>query len=460
MKKILTLMAGALLATSLNAGATAKRGISINSATVEEMEMLQPGVSWYYNWAPSHNLPTIPDMAFVPMCWNGVPADRVRAYCKEHPEVKWLLGFNEPNFTNQANLTPQKAAEMWPQVQALAKELNLGLVAPALNYSPNAPYQSPTKWMDEFVALVGKDAFDATAIHAYGGFGVMSDLATQFHNRYGKPVWVTEFCYWPGESGSVALENQVNMMVQSVKWLEQTEWIQGYAWFMIKGKKEINFSLINVLGSIGNLEYERTKLGWLYAWLGDFDKNRYNAPNNWINAADCNDYENLSFDKFEGTPSTANPLAAVDIKNGAWMEFNFDVNNAGTYYLQLALSGIGEPNRFDPQFAISVDGTEVHAAEAVALPGNNTDRTAKAWPLTLTAGKHTVRITEKGKGSAGILIAARLSTSAGIDEVAVDAAVTDAPAEYFNLQGVKIANPQAGQVYIRRQGTQVSKIRF
>jgi len=37
---------------------------------------------------------------------------------------------------------------------------------------------------------------------------------------------------------------------------------------------------------------------------------------------------------------------------------------------------------------------------------------------------------------------------------------SDAPVEYFNLQGVRIAYPQAGQILIRRQGDKVEKIRF
>ena len=33
----------------------------------------------------------------------------------------------------------------------------------------------------------------------------------------------------------------------------------------------------------------------------------------------------------------------------------------------------------------------------------------------------------------------------------------NAAAEYFNLQGVKILNPQSGQLYIVRRGANVSK---
>lgn len=44
---------------------------------------------------------------------------------------------------------------------------------------------------------------------------------------------------------------------------------------------------------------------------------------------------------------------------------------------------------------------------------------------------------------------------AGIDSPAVDAA--DAPVEYYNLQGIRVDNPVNG-IYIRRQGSEISKI--
>lgn len=44
----------------------------------------------------------------------------------------------------------------------------------------------------------------------------------------------------------------------------------------------------------------------------------------------------------------------------------------------------------------------------------------------------------------------------GINDVTVDDA--DAPVEYFDLQGIRVSNPQAGQMVIRRQGTNVEKI--
>lgn len=48
------------------------------------------------------------------------------------------------------------------------------------------------------------------------------------------------------------------------------------------------------------------------------------------------------------------------------------------------------------------------------------------------------------------------STGAGVDNVAVEDN-TDAPVEYFNIQGVRVSNPENG-LYIRRQGSKVNKI--
>ena len=45
-------------------------------------------------------------------------------------------------------------------------------------------------------------------------------------------------------------------------------------------------------------------------------------------------------------------------------------------------------------------------------------------------------------------------TETGIDGVTVD---ENAPVEYFNLQGVRVANPENG-LYIRRQGNQATKV--
>lgn len=42
----------------------------------------------------------------------------------------------------------------------------------------------------------------------------------------------------------------------------------------------------------------------------------------------------------------------------------------------------------------------------------------------------------------------------------VETDIETAPAEYYNLQGIHIANPVSGQIYIVRQGNTVGKILY
>lgn len=42
----------------------------------------------------------------------------------------------------------------------------------------------------------------------------------------------------------------------------------------------------------------------------------------------------------------------------------------------------------------------------------------------------------------------------------VDADNAGIPAEYFSLQGVRVSNPRSGEIYVKRQGTAVSKVIF
>lgn len=50
------------------------------------------------------------------------------------------------------------------------------------------------------------------------------------------------------------------------------------------------------------------------------------------------------------------------------------------------------------------------------------------------------------------------SDDSAINSVSAD--VANAPVEYFSLQGVRVTRPAAGQVVIRRQGADATKVVF
>ena len=102
-----------------------KRGIATNAAPSFGFAPTAstPGVSWWYNWSASSGSPTT-GIEFVPMIWgSGSLGDALPA------GAQYVLGFNEPNFIAQSDLTPSQAAADWPKIEADAKAKGYGLVA-------------------------------------------------------------------------------------------------------------------------------------------------------------------------------------------------------------------------------------------------------------------------------------------------------------------------------------------
>ena len=460
---ILALAAAAVDAKSF------KRGICINSISEANLAPGEDGISWFYNWSPSCAVSGYEGMEFVPMVWNALDdnkANKIREWVKNNPNTKYLLGYNEPNFTSQANMTPEQAAENWPKVKALADELGLELVGPALNYSTGT-YSDPTKWMDEFVALVGSDAFDYTAVHAYGGMGVTQNIATDFHNKYGKPVWVTEFCSWPNTSGAApSPEQQKEFMQPMLGWLESTPWIYRYAWFKYDGNA--NYCLVKG-------EYDPETLQPKYFYLNElglyYCHLPYTADENLlplkkvVPVSQCNGYHRILW-KTPKAGDTSMEMEAMDTKGH--LEFLVEAPADGQYTLSLIAGGYGEPTKFDPTlkvFTVDENGEEKdllieEKTYAGLLPNNDVDHVALALTFNLKAGRHTVRVQNTGFVNGMSANGVCFAEGTYVPEVGIETVNADenAPAEYYTLQGRRIDNPAAGSIAICRRGTQVSKL--
>lgn len=77
------------------------------------------------------------------------------------------------------------------------------------------------------------------------------------------------------------------------------------------------------------------------------------------------------------------------------------------------------------------------------------------------ATKHitiTAKGVKNGKESAPVSITLHNGSTTGIE--GVESAENDAEVEWFTITGVRVAHPAEGGLYIRRQGSEVSKVRF
>lgn len=108
--------------------------------------------------------------------------------------------------------------------------------------------------------------------------------------------------------------------------------------------------------------------------------------------------------------------------------------------------------------ANSVKNLTVGTDNAGEFTKNNTTRTA-TWekPATGNASFSALAITTPaGTSRISTITVEAKKISTGIENIAVDNDES-APVEYFNLQGVKVADPSNG-IYIRRQGNKATKV--
>jgi Glycosyl hydrolase catalytic core len=253
---------------------SAKRGIAYDLADPMDLQALSPGVSWWYNWSPQpnsgvpSNYPTQYQMDFYPMIW-GVNYDlnAIESYLLANPNIKYLLVMNEPNLTDQAKLTPQQAAAIWPDFEAIAAKTGVKIVGPAITWGTMAGYNDPVVWLDAFYTAYEAannnqpPQIDYLAFHWYD-YGLSDQLDRL--KKYGKPFWVTEFANWHSQTDGAQIDTlakQEAQMTDMVATCESRADVFRYAWFTGRVSPDPHFS--SLLGAPGQL----TILGQLYLTL-------------------------------------------------------------------------------------------------------------------------------------------------------------------------------------------------
>ena len=257
--------ASASATTSGAGGAPAplcKRGLGYGYNSVADLKALSPGVSWWYNWAPQPDSAAVATthaalgIEFVPMAWNEKDLPKLAA---EVPaDAAYLLGFNEPNFGNQANLTPEAAAAAWPQITKFAQDHNLATVSPAVNYCGSPCNETdPFVWLDKFFAACPGCKIDYIAMHWYAcDKSALTWYLGQFEGKYDKPLWLTEFACLD-DPGDHSAAGQSAYLSDALTILENDPRVFRYAWFT---GRNASSPAVDLLGADGQL----TPLGQQY----------------------------------------------------------------------------------------------------------------------------------------------------------------------------------------------------
>lgn len=230
-----------------------KRGVAYPADSLTNAEASSK-LTWWYRWHDSAKSVGA-GLEFVPMVAGGGsnPTDVNKLI---RTDAKYLLGYNEPNFFAQANLSAAQAAADWPKVEAVAKAHNLKLVSPAVNFcgddgNKTGPCHDTNPWnyLKDFFAACANCQVDYVAVHWYNCSGDELNWYLDQFKQFNRPIWLTEFACAYGDDTSVA--GNEKYMRQAIPILEGRADVFRYAWF--SATPIPNARLLNDDGSLTSL---------------------------------------------------------------------------------------------------------------------------------------------------------------------------------------------------------------
>jgi hypothetical protein len=226
---------GSAFATSAAGRGIASRDSDISVTDAAKLRDVG-GAGWTYAWRYRKIPDRQPGLDVVPMIrtQSSILSDTVTYLQakKASGAFKYLLGFNEPDNANQANMSPTKAADLWPKLM----QTGLVLGSPAVAHPTNG-------WLKSFMSLASSRHLrvDFIALHFYASItdtGAAARIKSQIQAvraAYGKPIWVTELGILDTRTGNVGSDatnwvKAANQLRALTKALDSLSYVQRYAW--------------------------------------------------------------------------------------------------------------------------------------------------------------------------------------------------------------------------------------
>ena len=216
-----------------------------NSQHCEDLSTL--GVSWYYDWAATSACSGGP--AYVPQIWgswqklNWVPTPS-KAVANGASE---LLGFNEPDGTDQANLSVDEALALWPDMQQPGVLLG-------------SPATAQQVWEEQFMAGAAQKQLrvDFIAMHWYGWDAGSCDNVSSLEakikwaEQWQRPIWITEW-----SCRLQAPDVVQKFYTDALRMFKAHPIVQRYAWFLSRSDEDFaNATLLDQTGAPSALGHE------------------------------------------------------------------------------------------------------------------------------------------------------------------------------------------------------------
>jgi hypothetical protein len=166
---------------------------------------------------------------FVPMIFGANDVNSLSDPAKL-ANTNVLLGFNEPDYWAQANMTVTEALDLWPQLIATGKRLG----SPGVSTSEAV---GPGTWLDGFMKGAAARGYtvDFIAVHYYTtntDVGAFKSYLEAVHNAYGKPIWVTEWSLADWEHlDRFSFADNSKFMADAMQMMDDLDFVERHAWF-------------------------------------------------------------------------------------------------------------------------------------------------------------------------------------------------------------------------------------
>jgi hypothetical protein len=255
-----------------------KKGVGVPSweqgywKNITEEQLASTHSKWFYDWGVTPRFFKY-SAEYVPMIWSdrldwyGGEAG-IAAQAAANPGRYWLI-WNEPDLSEQANITPQRAAELYRSLEQiiLGADPTAKLIVGGISQMGWPEW--PQQFLDTYKSLYGTaPRLAGWHIHFYPIATADSDpqvLAERTRNYVmsarawvdshgGGELWLTEFNVHTTDGAAQAYMSEI------VPWLEGYSGINRYAWFAI----DTTFIQWNA-GSLMDRSFNLTPLGKLYA---------------------------------------------------------------------------------------------------------------------------------------------------------------------------------------------------
>jgi len=188
-------------------------------------------ISWYYTWSVWRD-GRAGSAKFVPMVWGAKSINDLNNALNQgvFNGVDAVLGFNEPERSDQANLSPQAAADLWRNHMEPLRSRGIRLGAPVVSSAPAGKV-----WLLQFFSACGGCNIDFVPLHWYGGSGQnFINYVTDMHNTFRRNVWVTEWACVNYGDGPCDQQSVYGFMGWTTQWLDSTPWVERFSWFGVR----------------------------------------------------------------------------------------------------------------------------------------------------------------------------------------------------------------------------------